>query len=295
MPRRPRIHAANAFYHVTLRGNHQQPIFFDRGDRRLLNGIVSDVAAKFGARIHAYCWMTNHIHLLAQIADAPLSSVIHGVAGQYARRVQARLETTGHLFERRYHAVLVDADSYFLELVRYIHLNPVRAGLCRTAREHPWSSHAAYLGHRSDAWVTTDFGLAMLHPQRRQACRAYASFIADGESSAASLEIPAPNEREPRILGNDDFAARATPTPWRPRTALTLEQLIEQTCRAMTVDARQLTSPSRERRLAHVRAIIARRAVDERVATLAAVARAFGRDESSLREGVARLTRVRRE
>src|SRR5215207_5784129 len=112
MPRPPRIHSPGAMYHVTLRGNHRHDIFFTVGDRRLLTIIISEAIESCGAQVHAYCYMPNHIHVLFQVDSTPLSKIMLLVASQYARRVQARLETTGHFFERRYHAVLVDTDAY---------------------------------------------------------------------------------------------------------------------------------------------------------------------------------------
>lgn len=252
MPRRPRIHVPNGFYHVTLRGNHAQPIFFGDADRRLLTEIVASVIDQRGAGVHAYCWMTNHVHLLMQVADDPLGSIVHGIASQYARRVQASLSTTGHLFERRYHAVLVDADSYLLELLRYIHLNPVRAQLCASASEHEWSSHRAYLGAPRDAWVTTAFALSMFHPQLPIARRAYARFIAEAEAGGEAPDLPAANGAEPRVLGDDAFVARAASLQWRPRSHRTLAALISDTCAALNVQPETLASPSRKRRLARV-------------------------------------------
>lgn len=141
MPRPPRIRVRGGFYHVTLRGNHAQPVIFQSADRVALDGIVGATIARCGARVHAYCWMTNHIHLLVQVEEIPLGRVILRIAGRYARTVQSRLDTTGHLFERRYHSVLVDADAY---------LRPETPG-----------------------WVTTEFALRMLHPRRRAAVEAY--------------------------------------------------------------------------------------------------------------------------
>ncbi len=164
MPRPLRIHVSGGFYHVTLRGNHRRPIFFAQTDRNLLDAIVADSIKRFAARIHAYCWMTNHIHLLLQVSDVPLGRIILRIASRYARSVQSRLATTGHLFERRFHAVLIDAERYLLELIRYIHLNPVRAGLASRPGSYPWSSHHAYLSPGSIPWVTTATALACFTP-----------------------------------------------------------------------------------------------------------------------------------
>ena len=109
--RKPRLHVPAAFYHVTLRGNHRQDIFFSPTDRSLLSRIVAEVIPHYGARLHAYCWMTNHVHLLVQVGDTPLGRIMLRIASRYARELQAQFHTTGHLFERRYHAVLVDVRN----------------------------------------------------------------------------------------------------------------------------------------------------------------------------------------
>ena len=167
MPRRPRLHVPGAFYHVTLRGNHRQDIFFTSKHREFLNGIVATVIERFAARLHAYCWMSNHIHMLIQVSDVPLGRIILRIASPYARAVQAELSTTGHLFERRYHAVLVDADEYLLGLLRYMHMNPVRAGMVNHPADYPWSSHHVYLGSREESWVTRTCANATLRESVR--------------------------------------------------------------------------------------------------------------------------------
>jgi len=186
MPRQPRLHAPGAFYHVTLRGNHRQDIFFSARDRTLLDELIAEVIVRFMARVHAYCWMTNHVHLIVQVGDTPLGRIMLRIASRYARQTQAHLRTTGHLFERRYHAVMVDADEYLLELLRYIHLNPVRAGIVERPIDYPWSSHQAYLGLRTTPWVTTDFALSMFHHNREQAVAAYDRFVEQRLDDVAS-------------------------------------------------------------------------------------------------------------
>ncbi|HKS58907.1 MAG TPA: transposase [Steroidobacteraceae bacterium] len=205
MPRSPRIHAHGAMYHVTLRGNHRQDIFFTADDRRLLTRIVREILVDCDARLHAYCYMTNHVHALVQVSDTPLSRIMLLVAGRYARAVQARLQTTGHLFEKRYHALIVDADEYLLTLLRYIHLNPVRAKLVASPDQYPWSSHHAYLGNRHEPWVTTTFALRMFDADRRRAIAAYEAFLGAAPTPSPLLDR---NEQDPRILGNDAFAQR---------------------------------------------------------------------------------------
>lgn len=285
MPRKPRLHVPAAFYHVTLRGNHRQDIFFSPNDRNILDEIVAEVIQCFGARLHAYCWMTNHLHLLIQVGNAPLGRIMLRIASRYARVLQAQFHTTGHLFERRYHAVLVDADAYLLELLRYIHLNPVRARMAETPDAYPWSSHLVYMGRRDQHWVTTEFGLSMFHTERQQAIDAYSRFI---QQDAVLIQSPLQhrNPSDRRILGSDTFTSKILGNAWKPRSRKSLDQLIDEACTQFAVTRPALLSISRQRHLSHVRAWIAHQAVILRICSLASVAAALSRDESTLRESV---------
>lgn len=284
MPRPLRLHVPAAFYHITLRGNHRQDIFFSPRDRDQLDEIVSEVMGRFDARLHAYCWMTNHLHMLMQVGDIPLGRIMLRIASRYARALQTRFHTTGHLFERRYHAVLVDADSYLLELLRYIHLNPVRARMVEKPDDYPWSSHAVYLGQRDAPWVTTTMALSMFHGEYIQAVAAYQRFVHAEPATGSPLQACNPNDL--RILGSDDFAARLLGAAWRPRSHKTLAMLIDEACAEFGVNRDALFAASRARHLTRIRAGIAHQAVTLRIATLSEVARQFGRTESSLRESV---------
>jgi putative transposase len=296
MPRRPRIHAPGAFYHVTLRGNHRKPIFFCDSDHGLLNDIVAKTLDRCQSRLHAYCWMPNHLHMLLQVGDMPLGRVVLRIASGYARSVQARLETTGHLFERRHHAIVVDADRYLLTLLRYIHLNPVRAGLTATAGEYPWSSHHHYSGTRHEPWVTTGFVFATLGGDYRTATARYRKLLGaepDEEQATSPLSDLRPDDD--RILGDDRFLSKLTLPEEPSRPGLTLDELIKQAGRWFYVEPADLVSASRDRRLSRARAWVAHEAVAQRIATTAQVARALRRDESTIRELVARHFPCRRD
>ena len=285
MPRRLRIHVPGGFYHVTLRGNHQQAVFVAAEDRLLLNKIVSRAIAGFDARLHAYCWMSNHLHFLIQVGAVPLSSPMRQIASEFARAMQIKLATTGHFFERRYHATLVDADSYLLELLRYIHLNPVRAGIVQDPSHFPWSSHHAYIGARIEAWLTTDFLLQMLAENRERAVAAYKGFVSsDGfEAWAAKFES---KDRNPELFGSDEFIVRIERQTARPSQKSALTELIDEACNQFNIERDSLDSPVRDPYRTQVRAWIAVQARERNLAGLSAVARALGRDESTLREAI---------
>lgn len=232
--------------------------------------------------------MTNHVHMLIEVGDTPLGRLMLHIAGRYARSVQAHLHTTGHLFEKRYYPVLVDADEYLLQLLRYIHLNPVRARMVTCPSDYPWSSHHAYLGEAFQPWVTTERALSMFHRHRDNAIAAYRRFIDNSLADPVTSPLSQCNPSDRRILGSDAFAGRLLGAAWRPKSPKSLDTLIAEACQQFTVTSDALLSPGRQRHLARVRAWVAYQALTLRVASLSEVARIFHRNEASLREGVKR-------
>ena len=288
MPRRPRIHVPGAFYHVTLRGNHRQDIFFTDDDRLSFLDILAETITRFGSRVHAYCLMTNHVHLVVQSGTIPLGRVIHRVAGVYARRVQQRLDTTGHLFEKRYHALLIHADEYLLAVVRYIHLNPVAAGIATSADKYRWSSHHSYVGTRSEPWVTTDFVLGMFEAQSEIAVAAYRRFVGKHDLEGADDSLGECNPVDPRVLGDDQFLASLGHGAPQPRSSKSLSDIIDEGADRFSVPVHALYSTRRVRNAAKTRAWIALQAVSLKIATISEVARQFGRSEGALRHAAKR-------
>jgi len=300
MPRPPRLHVAGGFYHVVLRGNHRQPVFHEPSDRAMLDDLLAQALARFDARVHAYCWMTNHIHLAVQVAEAPLGPLMQRVAGRYARRVQQRVPTTGHLFERRYRAVLVDADAHLLRLTRYIHLNPVRAGLVADPADYPWSGHRAYLGLADVPWLTTNFLLRVLGADVISARRAYSRLVALGSDPDDAAQFNRGMQWDTSVLAPDRYIEKARE---RSRTArdgqrvaaadatTTLEALIAETAAELGLTAEALASRSRSRALGRARCVVAERARTRGIASVSAVARRFNRSHSSLFESLERWRR----
>jgi putative transposase len=283
MARPLRLHVPGAIYHVTLRGNHRQDIFFTPADRARLSSLITEVFDRFSARLHAYCYMTNHVHAVIQVSEEPLGRLMMRIAGQYARATQWRLETTGHLFEKRYHPTLVDADAYLQELLRYVHLNPVRAGLAPSPDAYPWTSHHAYAGTREEPWVTTEFALSLFAQELSKARRAYLRFVAEAVGKTLRSPFEDRNFSDPRILGSDDFARRMLGDGWTPRSKKTLDDLIAEAGARFNLSLPLLSSVCRRADLVEARAWIANEAVTHRIASISEVARKLDRDESSLR------------
>jgi len=241
----------------------------------VLEEIVAENVPEAGARVHAFCWMTNHLHLLVQIADTPLAKLMQRVSMRYARYRHALLRTTGHLFEKRYGARHIQDDDYFLTVLRYIHRNPCAAGLAGEPAAYPWSSHADYLGLRTTSWVTTGFGLSLFHSGDISIARkAYAQFV---DAPDEEREI----EHDPLIPGADPAAA-----------TMPVEQILDSiaraVCHARLLNLDVVRGPGRNRCLSAARVEIARRALSGHLATLGEVARYLRRDPSVVCQLLAR-------
>lgn len=146
MARPLRIEYPGCFYHVTSRGNEQKDIFKSRRDREKFLTYLQSSVERYGARIHAYCLMTNHYHLLMETPKGNLSQNMRHINGAYTTYFNVKRKRFGHLFQGRYKAIIVEADEYALELSRYMHLNPVRAGMVSKPQDYEWSSYRCYAG-----------------------------------------------------------------------------------------------------------------------------------------------------
>ena len=281
--RLPRLHVPGGFYHVTLRGNHRQPIFYREEDHGLLDTVFAETVQKHGATVHAYCWMTNHLHALIQVSTIPLGRVMRDTASRFARTVQLRFSTTGHFFERRYHAVLVDANRRLLAVVRYIHLNPVRAGMVSDISLYPWSSHDIYLGRRTCPWVTTDFTMNLLSRDPSHALANYINLMNSTKPCRWGHGMLTPNRRQPGILGDDQFVARVTAQRDNGGLTPSLRGLVLECSKRFGIEARRLTAAGNGRRYARARAWIAHEALARSTASVATVGRHLGRSESAIR------------
>lgn len=289
MARKPRLHIPGGFYHVMIRGNGGQDIFFDTDDRSHFYLLLQAGLSRYDHRIHGFCCMPNHVHLLIQVGGEPLSKIMQNLSFRYTRWVNKRQKRMGHLFQGRFKAILVDADSYMLELVRYIHLNPVRAGLVNKVDKYPWSSHVVYSGKDSLPWLTTDWVYGHFSRQRAACIRQYNNFIGDGVGEKYRKEFHVGN-RGGQILGEDKFVeAVLNELDIRPVKLVSFEKIVKLVCEICEVDEKSLSTPSRERKLSEARGIIAWCVAKEKSATLTSVAQYFNRDLSAMSFAVRRI------
>ncbi len=202
MARPLRIEFEHATYHVTSRGDRKEDIYEDDDDRRLFLKILSEVVERFNWVCHAYCLMGNHYHLLIETPDANLSKGMRQLNGVYTQATNRRHHRTGHLFQGRFKSILVDAESYLLELTRYIVLNPVAARLVSQPREWQWSSYMAMIGEAaSPEWLAVDGLLAQFSGRRAQAISRYVQFVEEGIGGKPIWS----NLNRQVYLGNDEF------------------------------------------------------------------------------------------
>ena len=202
MARPLRIEYPGAVYHVTARGNARDDIFLTDADRTLFLEVYAQVSRRFNWRCHAYCLMTNHYHFVIETPEANLSRGMRQLNGVYTQRFNRGHERTGHVFQGRFTAILVERESYLLELCRYVVMNPVRAGLVRSSREWPWSSYRATAGQApGPSWLAADWLLAHFGRPRTKAEAAFREFVGEGRHHPTIWE----HLRHQVYLGSDAF------------------------------------------------------------------------------------------
>jgi putative transposase len=191
MARPLRIEYEGAMYHITARGNERGRIFFSKKDYQKFKEYLEAAKSKFGLSLHAYVLMTNHYHLIIETPGKNLSRIMHFINGSYTTYVNIKRKRSGHLFQGRYKAILVDRDNYLLELSRYVHLNPVRAKMASKPEEYLHSSYRDYLAEKPEEILTTDTILAMLSAKRSEAAGRYRDFV----ESALGKELESPLQK----------------------------------------------------------------------------------------------------
>ncbi len=204
MARKPRIEFEGAFYHVITRGNQKQKIFRDKEDYLKYLEIFSGYKTRYKYSLYSYVLMSNHVHLLIETQKIPLSKILQGINQSYTAYFNKRYKTVGHLFQGRYKAILCDRDEYLLSLVKYIHLNPVRAKTAKTPDEYRWSGHHNY-AKKSDKKdiVDEDQVLRMFSEDKTKARKIYRAFMDEG---ITVMKDDIYSTIDQRILGDERFA-----------------------------------------------------------------------------------------
>jgi len=308
MPRRARLDAPGTLHHVMVRGIERRRIVNDVADRKNFVKRLGELAAGTKTIIYAWALMNNHAHILLRSSEIGLSGFMRRLLTGYAISYNRRHRRWGHLFQNRYKSIICDEDAYFTELVRYIHLNPLRANLVKSLTQldrYRWCGHGVLIGKIENEWQDQDYVLRWFAPKQGEAKKAYRNYVQKGInqerrpelvggglirslggwSAVKALRRSGVRElSDDRILGSGEFVERIIKEadakikyqlPVKEQDQKTAE-FIAKLCENEKVSIKELRSGSRRKQVSGVRALIAIGLVKKHGVALAEVARRVG-------------------
>lgn len=175
MARKPRVKSSSGIYHIIVRGINRQNIFEDDEDRLKFIEILAKYKEISQCRIFAYCLMDNHVHILLQETQEPVSMMIQRVSSSYVIWYNEKYERCGHLFQERFKSEVVETDSYFLTVLRYIHQNPIKAKIVSDVANYKWSSYGEYMDRGQI--INKEYALKMFSDKPAEAIERFAQFL----------------------------------------------------------------------------------------------------------------------
>jgi len=314
MPRQARLDAPGALHHVMIRGIGGANIFCDDEDRRNLLSRIGKLVGGTGTRILAWVVMDNHVHLLLFSGQRGISRFMRRLLSGYAVWFNRRHQRSGHLFQNRYKSILCEEDQYLLELVRYIHLNPLRASVVKSVAEldhYEWSGHGVLVGKNRNGWQETRYILERFGLQKRRAIRSYRRFIEEGKGLGRRLDLVGGGlirslggwsrvlslrergespEYDSRILGSGDFVERVVREAddrlvrqmRHRRGGKTIEEVVRRMCKEGGVREQEMKAGGQRRKVTEVRARIACWLSREMGIPMAEIARNLGVGTSAI-------------
>jgi putative transposase len=291
MPRQPRLDAPGLLQHVIARGIQGSRIFLDRQDYEHLLARLEKIVLKAQVRCYAWTLLPDHFHLLLRSGNVHLGKVMRSLMTGYAVTFNRRHRRNGHLFQTRYKSIICEDEPYLLELVRYIHLNPLRAGLVRSVSKldsYPWSGHGALLGYRENGWQEIEEVLGQFSSQKARARMDYQRFVEEGidhegepdlegggwsrsrnpESEGGLAKIRRTDEvYDERVLGRTEFVKRVLDTTCSgqvvEKVKIPLPDLITKVSEWCKVEMEDLFLGRRTQEVSGARAVISYLAVDK--------------------------------
>ena len=201
MARKPRVEVPGGLYHIVTRGNDRRDIFHSSDDYQKLLDLLAKQKAKTGFFLYAYCLMTNHLHLLIERQAETIGNIMQRVLTGYSQYYNRRYKHVGHVFQGRHKAILCESQTYLTKLVRYIHLNPVRARMVTAPEEYRYSSHRAYIGVEPAGLVDVDPVLRHFGSKREAAVGNFLEFMGMPITDDESIYSSAEND----VLGSEEF------------------------------------------------------------------------------------------
>ena len=249
MARKPRIEYSGAFYHIIVRGNQRQDIFLADDDRNEYLKRLIRYKEKCGFILYAYVLMTNHVHLLIETPKDTISRVMQLINFTYTQYFNRKYDKVGHLFQGRYKSYLCDKDEYLTALVRYIHLNPVRAGISSSPEDYFWSSHKEYLAAKNGL-IDANLVLRLFSERPSEARKAYKAFIAGGLAMGMGRDKSIYDAVEQQIIGDDRFIdtiQKKVEEPKRPLRKPKLQDIVAAVTSVTGLTENDLVSRSRNK------------------------------------------------
>lgn len=264
MPRKPRIHYEGALYHVIVRGNNRSSIFEKKANKAAYLNIIKRYKKKYNFKLYAYCIMDNHAHLLIEVDRVPLSKIMQGIQQVYTQNYNKDYERTGHVFEQRYKAIICDKDSYLLNLIRYIHMNPVQAGMAKGLK-YKWSSHNKYLKEKSDL-IDYQFPLSLFSNNKKQRRKLYIAFMTEKEI----------DELENYSLSKEEIKKHVKDDEEEKTIQIDLDVIINKTIDYLDLSKEMLKSRGRSRKISTARRVIILLARNHTEASSVSISEAIG-------------------
>jgi REP element-mobilizing transposase RayT len=303
-----------------VRGINKSAIFEGDRDRTRFLERLGKTVIEGKCTVYAWVLMSNHTHILFKSGKDGVSTVMRKLLTWYALYFNRSHGRSGHLFENRYKSILCDEENYLLALVRYIHLNPLRAGIIRTLAElddYPWSGHRAIVGKAKHPWMDTDTVLSQFGKTKRKAITEYRRFVQEEIGKGRNSVLTGgglirsqgswshvlsmrrkglKEEADERILGNGDFVQEILKEAEEKylrqlklrQSGLNLAEIIRQECKKSRISIDELKRGSRRSRVSGVRAVIACRSSKELGLSGAEIARHMGVNTSSINRAIAR-------
>jgi REP-associated tyrosine transposase len=206
-----RVEYEGAIYHIISKGNRGDYIFADDKDKEIFLDILGRSVNRYGINIYVWCVMGNHYHLLVSMPHGNLSKAMHLIGSGYGSYLRRYRRFIGHVFAGRYKSLCVQKEGYLLELSRYIHLNPVRAGMVKTPEEYQWSSYRQYIGkEKTQSWLQKEWLLSEYGATYKTAQKKYREFVEAGIENPP--EYPSDKIIGQAVLGNETFVQKVVKT-----------------------------------------------------------------------------------
>jgi len=245
LARKTRVEYPGALYHVMCRGNNGEYVLTEEEKPSYL-ALIKKYKERYGFKLYAYCIMDNHVHLLIETGETPLSKIMQGIQQSFTQRYNKKFDRTGHVFQQRYKSQLCDKERYLLQVMKYIHYNPVEAGL-KKGLDYEWSSHGSYLREKNDSLVDTSFVLSIFSENQRAALKQYRAFM-NIKPEMVEMGIYEIDTKEDSEISKTDSSIKL----------IDIDTLIDIVCKVTKVSREEVTRRTKIQKYSDVRKAIVR-------------------------------------